>query len=231
MIVPIRELIERADSSTGIDAERAEDAIRRLLRTYQRSLQRDRRVLLEEFLYLDLAHKVVGVGSVGTRCWIVLLAGRDNDDPLFMQVKEAQRSVLEPVLSDSRFTNHGQRVVEGQRLMQAVGDIFLGWGRWGTLDDGVGDCYVRQLWDWKSSLKLEAILPRGLIAYALACGWTLARAHARSGDRIAIASYLGTRDTFERAIAEFAQAYADLNEHDHQALAEAARAGRITVKL
>ena len=231
LIVPIRELVERAEGIAGIDAEHAEGAVRRSLLTYQRSLQRERRALLKGFRYLDLAHKVVGVGSVGIRCWIVLLAGRDNDDPLFMQVKEAQESVLEPVLSKSAFTNHGQRVVEGQRLMQAVGDIFLGWGRLQQTHDNVaGDFYVRQMWDWKSSLKLEAILPRGLTAYALACGWTLARAHARSGDRIAIASYLGKRDTFDRAIADFAEAYADLNERDYEALSEADRSGRITVE-
>jgi uncharacterized protein (DUF2252 family) len=231
LIVPIRELVEHAENIPGIDAEHAEESVSKILRTYQRSLQRDRRALLEEFSYLDLAHKVVGVGSVGTRCWIVLLAGRANDDPLFLQVKEAQESVLEPVLSKSAYTNHGQRVVEGQRLMQAVSDIFLGWGRsQQAFDNLAGDFYVRQLWDWKSSVKLEAILPRGLMAYALACGWTLARAHARSGDRIAIASYLGKRDIFDRAIADFADAYADLNERDYESLSEAAQSGRITAE-
>jgi hypothetical protein len=159
---------------------------------------------------------------------VLLLLGRDERDPLFLQIKEADASVLEPLLGRSRFANHGRRVVEGQRLMQAASDIFLGWVRTeGTLDGELRDFYVRQLWDWKSSVDIETILPHGLVAYAVACGWTLARAHARSGDRIAIAAYLGKSDRFDRAIAAFAAAYADLNEKDHQALVDAVGSGRV----
>ena len=199
------------------------------IRRYGRTLPHDLRALLEGFRSVDLARKVVGVGSVGTRCWVLLLLGRDQHDPLFLQIKEAEASVLEPLLGRSRFANHGRRVVEGQRLMQAASDIFLGWIRTKeTLDGELRDFYVRQFWDWKSSVDIETILPRGLDAYAVACGWTLARAHARSGDRIAIAAYLGKSDSFDRAIAAFAAAYADLNERDHEALVEAVRAGRVT---
>ena len=174
--------------------------------SYRRTLQGDRRRLLESYRYVDLARKVVGVGSVGTRCWILLLLGRDDGDPLFLQVKEAGQSVLEPLLGKSEFANSGQRIVEGQRLMQASSDIFLGWIRNEHTLDGVAerDFYVRQLWDWKASVDLELIKPRGLELYAQACGWTLARAHARSGDRIAIAAYLGKTDVFDRAVADFA---------------------------
>jgi uncharacterized protein (DUF2252 family) len=225
LIVPIEELMA-AD-----DARDAVQEIRDLIRLYRRSLQGDRRHLLESFRFVHIARKVVGVGSVGTRCWIVLLLGRDDTDPLFLQCKEAGPSVLEPMLGRSRLTNHGQRVVEGQRLMQASSDIFLGWMHTKVgLDGQPRDFYIRQLWDWKTSADLESILPAGLLAYAGICGWTLARAHARSGDRIAIASYLGQSDTFDRAIAEFAVAYADLNERDYRALLDAASAGRIPVK-
>jgi uncharacterized protein (DUF2252 family) len=231
LIVPIRDLIENSDRAiTAEDVQQLEQSLQAGFRTYRRSLQPDRRRLLEGFRYGDLAHKVVGVGSVGLRCWIVLLLGRDDQDPLFMQIKEAQESVLEQVLTKSDYSNHGQRVVEGQRLMQASSDILVGWIRLTGVDDVERDFYVRQLWDWKTSLKLEAILPDGLVAYAGACGWTLARAHARSGDRVAIAAYLGKGDGFDRAIADFASAYADLNERDHAALAEAARSGQITVQ-
>ena len=179
-------------------------------------------MLVESFRYVDLARKVVGVGSVGTRAWILLMLGRDDQDPLFLQVKEAQSSVLEGPLGKSKFRNHGQRVVEGQRMMQAASDIFLGWVRNPKgLDGQARDFYVRQLWDWKTSVDLDTILPLGLQLYAQMCGWTIARAHARSGDRIAIASYLGKGDVFERAIADFAAAYADLNEHDYNAVVAA----------
>jgi uncharacterized protein (DUF2252 family) len=225
LVVPIAELLDPDD------ARDVEHEIRELVRTYRRTLQRDRRELLESFRYVDLARKVVGVGSVGTRCWIMLMLGHDQADPLFLQVKEAGPSVLEPLLGRSHFSNHGQRVVEGQRLMQAASDIFLGWIRNKHGLDGVArDFYVRQLWDWKASIDLETILPRGLVLYAGACGWTLARAHARSGDRIAIAAYLGKSTVFDRAIADFAAAYADLTERDYGALAEAARSGQITSK-
>ena len=222
LIVPIRELVARTPGR-DIEAE-----IRELLRVYRRSLQYDRRLLLEEYRYADVAHKVVGVGSVGTRAWIMLLFGKDESDPLFLQVKQAQASVLEPHLGRSEFRNHGRRVVEGQRRMQAASDIFLGWVHNPKGIDGVArDFYVRQLWDWKTSVNLDAILPRGLELYGRACGWTLARAHARSGDRIAIASYLGKSDVFDRAVADFAIAYADLNERDYALFAEAVESGRL----
>ena len=223
--MPIAELAE------GRTREAVEEEIHALFRTYRRSLQGDRRVLAESFRFVDLARKVVGVGSVGTRCWILLMLGRDDEDPLFLQVKEAQASVLEPILGKSKFRNHGQRVVEGQRLMQAASDIFLGWIRNPKGLDGISrDFYVRQLWDWKTSVDLETILPLGLQLYAQMCGWTLARAHARSGDRIAIAAYLGKSDAFDRALADFAVAYADLNERDYNVVVEAVRDGRITAE-
>jgi uncharacterized protein (DUF2252 family) len=228
LIVPIAELAE----SSGVDPDEVIANILGLYRAYHRTLQPDRRILLESFRYVDLARKVVGVGSVGTRCWILLLLGRDDGDPLFLQVKETGPSVLEPLLGRSQYRNHGQRVVEGQRLMQAASDIFLGWIRnKTTLDDAAQrDFYVRQLWDWKTSADLETILPRGLELYAQACGWTLARAHARSGDRIAMAAYLGKGDVFDRALADFAVAYADQNERDYASLTEAVRDGRIKVQ-
>jgi len=227
LIVPVAELAEQV----GVPAEKIFDAIHELYRKYRRTLQGDRRHLAEQFRWLDIARKVVGVGSVGTRCWIVLMAGRDNDDPLFIQVKEAQASVLEPYLGKSKYANHGQRVVEGQRLMQSFSDIFLGWVRADeTLDGQPRDFFFRQLWDWKTSVDLDVILPRGLELYAQVCGFLLARAHARSGDRIAIASYLGKGDAFDRALLEFARAYADQNERDHAALRKAADAGRIQVQ-
>ena len=217
LIVPLSELHD----------EGAEEAIRTAYRSYRHSLAPDRRVLLERFSYGDVARKVVGVGSVGTRCWALLMFGRDERDPLFLQMKEADASVLEPLLGVSGLANHGQRVVDGQRLMQASSDIFLGWVR-AYVDGALRDFYVRQLRDWKVSLDIETILPNGLAYYGTACGWTLARAHARSGDRIAIASYLGAGDGFDRAVAAFASAYADLNERDHGALQEAVTAGRVT---
>jgi uncharacterized protein (DUF2252 family) len=227
LIVPMRELAEEA----GVPADRVIDGLHELFRKYRRSLLPDRRHILEQFRWLDIARKVVGVGSVGTRCWIVLLLGKDNEDPLFLQVKEAQASVLEPYLGKSTYANHGQRVVLGQRLMQSVSDIFLGWVRAEeTLDGTPRDFYFRQLWDWKASVDLDAIVPRGLELYAEVCGFLLARAHARSGDRIAIASYLGKGATFDQALLEFATAYADQNERDHAALRAAADEGRIAVE-
>ena len=185
-------------------------------------------MLLESYRYVDLARKVVGVGSVGTRCWILLMLGRDGQDPLFLQVKEAYDSVLEPALGRSKYRTHGQRVVEGQLLMQAASDIFLGWIRTKGGPGGVDrDYYVRQLWDWKTSVDVETITARSLAVYAQVCAWALARAHARSGDRIAIASYLGKSDAFDRAIVDFAAAYSDLNESDYKALAKAVRDGRV----
>jgi Uncharacterized protein conserved in bacteria (DUF2252). len=223
LIVPIEEL-----AADGKDAAEIEGAIHELFRSYRRSLQQDRRKLLEGYRVVDVARKVVGVGSVGRRTWIVLLLGRDDSDPLFLQIKEAEASVLEPHLGKSEFENHGQRVVEGQRMMQAASDIFLGWLREPEGVDGeVRDFYVRQLWDWKTSVNVDAILPKELGTYAQACGWTLARAHARSGDRIAIAAYLGKGDVFDQAVAELAEAYADLNARDHAALMDAVRSDRI----
>ena len=225
LIVPIEELLPEDE------ARDVTEGLREMLRSYRGTLQADRRTLLESFRYAHIARKVVGVGSVGTRCWIVLLLGRDTNDPLFLQAKEVGPSALEPYLGRSRFKNNGQRVVDGQRLMQAASDIFLGWVHVKAgLDGQPRDFYVRQLWDWKGSVDFEAISPAGLSFYAGVCGWTLARAHARSGDRIAIASYLGTSDRFERAVADFATAYADLNDRDYEALAAAAHDSRITSK-
>jgi uncharacterized protein (DUF2252 family) len=225
LIVPLVEL------ETEMTAAATEHELYALFRLYRRSLQRDRRTLLDGYRIVDLARKVVGVGSVGTRAWIALLLGRDDGDPLFLQIKEAEASVLEPHLGKSGFRNHGQRVVEGQRMMQAASDIFLGWLRNPKgLDGRERDFYVRQLWDWKTSVDLDTILPRGLELYAQICGWTLARAHARSGDRIAIAAYLGKGDVFDKALAGFAAAYADVNERDYGVLVEAVRSGRIEAR-
>jgi hypothetical protein len=224
LVVPLADLV----AGGGEAVDELEPRIRALFRGYRRSLPDDRRVLLERYRYGDLARKVVGIGSVGTSCWLLLMLGRDVSDPLFLQIKDAQASALEPLLGRSSFATNGRRVVEGQRLMQAAGDIFLGWTHIADdVDGGPHDCYVRQLWDWKSSVDVETILPRGLAAYAVACGWTLARAHARSGDRIAIGAYLGKGDTFDHAVCEFAVAYADLNERDHEALRGAVAERRI----
>jgi uncharacterized protein (DUF2252 family) len=223
LIVPIDQLIP-----DEVDRKRFEGLTSDLVTGYRRTLETDRRYLLEQFEFCDIAHKVVGVGSVGTRCWIVLMLGRDSSDPLFLQVKEAQESVLCRYVGASKYANEGQRVVAGQRLMQASSDIFLGWQRvTAGLDNQTRDFYVRQLRDWKFSMDIGTMLPRGLRLYGQLCGWTLARAHARSGDRIAIASYLGASDTFDQAITEFSAAYADQNEKDHEALLAAVTSGRI----
>jgi uncharacterized protein (DUF2252 family) len=221
LIVPIEELV-----GTAVPVE---PALRSLLATYRKSLDGDRRVIAARYEYADAAHKVVGVGSVGARAWIILLLGRDGDDPLFLQAKEAQRSVLEPFSGKSRFAHQGRRVVEGQRMMQAASDIFLGWVRAHGLD-GHEDYYVRQLWDGKQSLEVEAMGPAELAQYGEVCGWTLARAHARSGDRAAIAAYLGSGTTFDEAIADFAEAYADQNERDYDSLMDEVRGGRLEVR-
>jgi uncharacterized protein (DUF2252 family) len=221
LVVPLSDL--------AADQAALETEFRKLIGDYRRTLQTDRRYLLEQFEFADMARKVVGVGSVGTRCWIVLMLGRDTSDPLFLQVKEAERSVLEDFAGASEYANHGQRVVAGQRLMQAASDIFLGWQRTHVDPDGrPHDFYVRQLRDGKSSADIEAMTAAGMRAYGELCGWTLARAHARSGDRIAIAAYLGQSAVFDQAIAEFAAAYADQNERDHQALTAAVASGRVT---
>jgi len=226
LLVPIDELMPKETDRTAIEEQFSD-----LIAKYRRTLETDRRYLLEQFEFCDMARKVVGVGSVGTRCWIVLMLGRDDADPLFLQVKEAEASVLSRFVGASKFANQGQRVVAGQRLMQASSDIFLGWQRIEAgLDGRPRDFYVRQLRDWKFSVDIENILPAGLRLYGELCGWTLARAHARSGDRIAIAAYLGGSDVFDRAIAQFAVAYADQNERDHQALVDAVASGRLTAE-
>ena len=222
LIVPIEEVAADA----GADAEQIEEFVQGVLASYRKTLTDDHRRLLERFRYAHAARKVVGVGSVGSRAWIALLLGRDVDDPLFLQLKQADQSVLEPFLGESEFSHHGRRVVAGQRLMQAASDIMLGW----TRVDKFGlqaDFYVRQLWDGKASADIDSLNPRALSFYAHICGGTLARAHARSGDAIAIASYLGTGDAFDRALASFAEIYADQNERDHAALREAVESGRL----
>jgi uncharacterized protein (DUF2252 family) len=202
-----------------------------VVRSYRDTLEFDRQALLEQFELVDLARKVVGVGSVGTRAWIALLLGRDGGDPLFLQIKEAEASVLEELLGPSNAANHGRRVVAGQRLMQASSDIFLGWLHVESGDDGrPRDFYARQLKDWKGSAAIEQMSPLGLITYGRLCGWTLARAHARSGDRIALAAYLGKGDSFDRAVLGFAHRYAEQNQRDYQALAAAVESGRIVAE-
>jgi uncharacterized protein (DUF2252 family) len=224
LVVPIADLL------SGDELQEFKDRFATRLARYERSLPNDRRYLLDQFEYADFARKVVGVGSVGTRAWIVLLIGRDGGDPLLLQVKEAQESVLAPYAGKNEFDTEGQRVVEGQRLMQSVSDIFLGWLRNDDLDGVDRDFYVRQLWDWKFSADIETMEPSTLGIYGQACGWTLARAHARSGDRLAITGYLGSSAKFETAVAEFAETYADQNERDHQALLGAIKSGRLTAE-
>jgi uncharacterized protein (DUF2252 family) len=225
LIVPIEDLVQ------GKERDEMFDGLHDLLTSYRETLEHDRRVLLEEFRMTDFARKVVGVGSVGTRAWIALLLGRDGQDPLLLQMKEAEASVLEEFLGPSEFDNHGERVVTGQRLMQAASDIFLGWLHVESGVDGQErDFYGRQLKDWKGSAETEQMLPTGMSAYGRLCGWTLARAHARSGDRIAIAAYLGKGPTFARAIVEFSRAYAEQNELDYKALEAAVKSGKITAE-
>jgi uncharacterized protein (DUF2252 family) len=226
LIVPIDELLP-----TQTERDALQNEMRNLIRSYRRTLETDRRLLLEQFRFVDLARKVVGVGSVGTRAWIALFLGVDELDPLFLQIKEAQPSVLEQFAGKSAYSNCGQRVVAGQRLMQATSDIFLGWQHVSSgLDGQERDFYVRQLKDWKGSFAFESAAPAGAAAYGKACGWTLARAHARSGDRVAIASYLGKSDVFDQAIADFAETYADQNERDYDALDRMVESGRITAQ-
>jgi uncharacterized protein (DUF2252 family) len=208
-----------------------QEAVRGMVRAYRETLSDDRRRLLERFRYVDAARKVVGVGSVGTRAWIMLLLGRDDQDPLFLQFKEAEASVLEPFLASSKFKNHGRRVVEGQRLTQAATDVMLGWLRT-TGPDGIErDYYVRQLWDQKGSALVELMNARALAEYARICGRTLARAHARAGDAVTIAAYLGRRDSFDRALARFAESYADQNEQDYAEMQAAVKAGTIAAQV
>jgi uncharacterized protein (DUF2252 family) len=218
LIVPIEELAAPGE---------IENLVRSAIRSYRRTLPSDRRHLLEQFRYGDAARKVVGVGSVGTRAWVALMLGHDDADPLFLQLKEAEASALEPYLGKSAFAHHGQRVVEGQRLMQAASDIMLGWTRSADTAGVKRDFYIRQLWDGKGSAIVEAMKPSAMVAYAEICGWTLAHAHARSGDAVAIAAYLGSGDAFDSALASFAEAYADQNVRDFEAFRAAVDSGRI----
>ena len=201
-------------------AKLTERGLRDLVHAYAETLEPERRVLLDRYRLVDMARKVVGVGSVGTRSWMLLML-EDGEHPLFLQAKEAGPSVLEAFVGASAYDNSGQRVVVGQRLMQTVSDIFLGWVRVTGLDGVQRDFYLRQLRDWKGSAEVETMVPAGFRAYGQICGWTLARAHARSGDRVAIAAYLGGGSAFDQAIRVFAESYADQNERDHQALVEA----------
>jgi uncharacterized protein (DUF2252 family) len=221
IVVPAREL----EATYGVSADTLEDVVRKQYRAYRATLRDDQRRLLERFQMVDMARKVVGVGSVGARAYIVLLQGRDHHDPLFLQVKEATASVLEGHLPKSRYKQPGERVVRGQRMMQAASDIFLGWTR-GQVEVN-RSYYWRQLRDMKGSAEVESMAPVALGFYARICGWTLARAHARSGDPIAIAEYLGEDDQFDRSISDFSQRYADQNERDYQMFTEAIRSGRL----
>ncbi len=225
LLVPVRDLMAEDQS------DQVWKTLRAGINTYRRSLHDDRKHLLDEFEVVDVAHKIVGVGSVGLRAWVLLLLGRDVDDPLVLQIKQSQDSVLEPYVGRSKYRNHGQRVVNGQRLQQAFTDIFLGWTRVTGLDGQTRDFYVRQLRDGKGSADLDRMPANAMEVYARLCGWTLARAHARSGDRIAIASYLGATGTFEQSMGEFAEAYADQNEKDYEKMAQAISDGRIEAEL
>jgi uncharacterized protein (DUF2252 family) len=220
LIVPIEEIAE------GAEARQIEDGIRALVDRYRESLRPDFHRLIDRYEYAHLAQKVVGVGSVGTRAWIVLLIGRDARDPLFLQCKEAEPSVLAAYAGVSEYDNQGRRVVEGQRVMQAASDILLGWLH-AEEPDGDRDYYVRQLWDWKTSADVEVMRPADMRTYGEMCAWALARAHARSGDPIAIGAYLGAGDVFDRALGCFAERYADQNGRDHAALAAAVKAGSV----
>jgi uncharacterized protein (DUF2252 family) len=221
LLVPLRDLMDPGD-------DRDQGAyIRQLLDEYAAGLDAARRYLFQTYRFVDMARKVVGVGSVGTRAWVFLLVGREGKDPLVLQAKQAQASVLEPHLGASEFQNHGERVVRGQWISQAASDVFLSWQRSEGLDGHEHDFYVRQLWDWKASADLSTLTESGLHAYTRACGWSLARMHARSGDRLAIAAYLGASTNFDKAIARFSSTYADQNEHDHRRLADAVAAGEI----
>jgi uncharacterized protein (DUF2252 family) len=222
LIVPIEELVPQRRLKA------LETALMDLLGQYRASLSPDIRSLADGYRFVDIAHKVVGVGSVGTRCWIVLLLGKDSNDPLFLQVKEAGPSVLAPFAGGRRYKHEGRRVVEGQRLMQATSDILLGWlTNEAGIDGGRRDFYVRQLWDGKGSAQIETMTPHTMGLYAQLCGGTLARGHARSGDRIAIAAYLGGGDKFDSAMCDFAETYADQNERDYEAFAAAVESGRV----
>src|SRR5262245_12019700 len=225
LLVPLRELANEAER------QRVEHELMDAIARYMRTLSHDRQTLFRQFQFVELAHRVFGVGSVGTRCWIALFVGIDSNDPLVLQIKEAQSSVLERFAGASAFPNHGERVVSGQRLMQAHGDILLDWTTATGVDGVSRDYYLRQLHDWKGSFPIEEMGPLAMSAYGCMCAWTLARAHARSGNRVAIAAYIGSGDVFDRALAKFAGAYADQTERDHDALLAAIRKGRIAAEL
>jgi uncharacterized protein (DUF2252 family) len=225
VLVPLEEMF------SGRELDEAEGAVHRLVEDYRDTLREEHRHLLNGYRYVHAARKVVGVGSVGQRAWIALLLGRDDADPLFLQVKEAGPSVLEPHTAPTEFPHQGQRVVVGQRLTQAATDILLGWLSAEGPDGVWRDFYVRQLWDQKGSAPIEQMSPKMMEVYARVCGGTLARGHARSGDRVAIAAYLGSRDTFDLAIAGFAGAYADQNERDYAAVRQGIQDGRLVADL
>jgi uncharacterized protein (DUF2252 family) len=222
LIVPLRDLV-----GEGVNPAETALQLRGILDSYRTTLEPERQELLDRYRLVDFARKVVGVGSVGTRSFMALLLGDDEHDPLFLQAKEAGPSVLEEYAGSSQYDNCGQRVVVGQRLMQAVGDIFLGWVRVHGFDGQTRDFYLRQLRDWKGSAEVSEMVPKGMRAYGQLCGWTLARAHARSGDRVAIAAYLGSGPAFDEAVGDFAALYADQNERDHTSLVEAIASGRV----
>ncbi|MFN8125315.1 MAG: DUF2252 domain-containing protein [Candidatus Nanopelagicales bacterium] len=226
LIIGVRDMAARS----GVNTDEIWNLIESVLGRYRRTLNTDRRHLLDRYRLIDVARKVVGVGSVGTRAWMVLMLGRDNNDPLFLQVKEAQASVLERFTTKSVYDNSGERVVAGQRLMQSASDIFLGWDRIQGVDGIQRDYYLRQLRDWKGSAEIDVMEPEALVAYGRMCAWTLAKAHARSGDAIAISAYCGKNDVLDRAIADFAEAYADQNDRDHAALVAAVDSGRVTAE-
>jgi uncharacterized protein (DUF2252 family) len=222
LIVPVRDLAD-----AGSDPEAVVAQISDMVGAYRETLETERRVLLDRYRLVDVARKVVGVGSVGTRSWMLLMLGGVPTDPLFLQAKEAGPSVLERYVGAGPFENMGQRVVVGQRMMQAAGDIFLGWVRVSGFDGRTRDFYVRQLRDWKGSADVDAMTPKGMRAYGEVCGWTLARAHARTGDPVSLAGYLGSGSSFDTAVREFASGYADQNERDHAALVEAIADGEV----
>ena len=225
IVIPVEELVAPGET------DQISGSIDTIIDSYRRTLSSDRRRLLDRFRYVHAARKVVGVGSVGTRAWIMLLTGRDADDHLVLQFKEAEASVLESFLGKSKFSNHGERVVEGQRLTQAASDVLLGWIRQSGVDGKERDFYIRQLWDAKGSAVIESMNPMALESYAEICGWALARAHARSGDPVAMASYLGSGDSFDRALASFAETYAEQNERDYAALREAVDSERVSAEI
>lgn len=229
IVVPLRDIVAGA-GRMGAQQERSVDVaklVSRVLSEYRLTLSPEKRRLVEQYEGVDIARKVVGVGSVGTRAWIVVMRGAGNDDPLVLQVKEAQESVLERFVGKSAYREHGERVVQGQRAMQTAGDMLLGWCRLPGEDGRLKDYYVRQLWDGKGGIDLDRLPQKGLADLSRACGWTLAHAHARTGDRFAIASYLGKKDTFDQAIARFAQAYADQNERDYARFLQAVEDGEL----